>query len=201
MGLFDWFKKTPSNATVENDAIWLNKSTKLHGISQAVSRSLADPEGPAALILVAHFPDFLSDLQEVAHRFPESRAVTVVSAEALQNAGVPAFSSSGSQTIQIVVGERHLLQSGDEAILAFARALPIRCVLSQHLSLDDAVLFVGDRVKAFLQKLGMSEEEPIESKMVARQLRIAQRKIASRRVSDFPAESAKAWIERNCPNV
>ncbi len=44
---------------------------------------------------------------------------------------------------------------------------------------------------------GMAEVEAIESKMVARQIKAAQQKRAGQCMTDFPADSAEKWLERN----
>jgi len=47
----------------------------------------------------------------------------------------------------------------------------------------------------------MNEDEAIESRMVARRIRVAQEKIEGRATGDTPAQSAREWLERNCPNL
>ena len=47
-----------------------------------------------------------------------------------------------------------------------------------------------------LKSLGMDEDEVIETKMVARQIKAAQQKLAKQCQTDFPAESAEKWMER-----
>ena len=51
-----------------------------------------------------------------------------------------------------------------------------------------------------LKRLGMTEEESIESQMVSRRLADAQQ-LARETIADRPADSAEAWMELNCPNV
>ena len=58
-------------------------------------------------------------------------------------------------------------------------------------------LFCGEWVKQILERLGMKEDEPIESKMVTRRIQQAQKSIADRCVSDLPADSAGEWLKLN----
>ena len=108
-----------------------------------------------------------------------------------------------SQTIEIIVAERHPLQSHDAAIAEFAQSLPCRCRLIHHVSLEDPVMrvFAGEWVQNVLQRLGMNENEAIQSRMVTRRLQAAAQKIEQQAVSDLPAESAEEWLERNCPDL
>jgi preprotein translocase subunit SecA len=68
------------------------------------------------------------------------------------------------------------------------------------LSLEDAMLkaFCGDWVASTLRSLGMNESEAIESNMVARRIKAAQRKIERRCTEAIrPARSAVDWMTNN----
>ena len=86
-----------------------------------------------------------------------------------------------SGRIDIVLAERHPLPSHDKAVVEWATALPCRCQLVHHLSLEDPLMhmFAGEWVEGILKKLGMSEDEAIESRMVARRIEAAQKKVES----------------------
>ena len=203
MGLFDWFTSTPSNTTVLDDVIWLTKAAKFKGIRQMVARILAGNGRPHSLILVAHFRDCLDELQKISESVTASRPIIVASADALQNTRTSTISSDETRPLQIIVGERHPLLSHDDAVLEFARSLPCRCRLVHHVSLEDPLMraFSGEWVEGILKSLGMAEVEAIESKMVARQIKAAQQKLAAQCMTDFPAESAEKWMERNRSGV
>ena len=199
MGLFDWFTSTPSNVTVLDDVIWLTKAAKFKGIRQMVARILAGNGRPHSLILVAHFRDCLDELQKISESVTASRHIIVASAETLQSTRTSTISSDETRPLQIIIGERHPLLSHDDAVLEFARSLPCRCRLVHHVSLEDPLMraFSGEWVEGMLKSLGMAEDEAIESKMVARQIKAAQQKLAGQCMTDFPAESAEKWMERN----
>jgi len=62
-------------------------------------------------------------------------------------------------------------------------------------------VFAGKWVKNALIGLGMFENESIQSEMVSRRIRQAQKKIEGRAVGSFDAGSAAQWLEKNCPEL
>ena len=68
MGVFDWLMKPKSNVDLLDDQIWLTKQAKFAGISAATARCLAEPVRPFAVLLVAHFPDCLDELQASSNK-------------------------------------------------------------------------------------------------------------------------------------
>jgi hypothetical protein len=203
MGFLDWFKSTPENVTVHDDKIWLSKQAKLNGMAKALLQRLDEQDRPDAVILVAHFQDSLDELQQIAENVGASDLVTVTTAGMLRKNAAFCTSFDPSRTVEIVVGERHPLQSHDENVLAFVRSLPCRCRLVYHVSLEDPLMraFCGEWVETVLKRLGMAEDEAIDSNLVARRIKAAQKKIAKQCVSESPADSAELWMERNCPEM
>jgi hypothetical protein len=204
MGIFDWLKKPKSNVDLLDDLIWLTKQAKFAGISAAAARCLAEPARPRAVLLVAHFRDCMEQLQTiVAQGGFDPQAVIVATAEILEGRSTLTLGSDDSQTIEIIVAERHPLQAHDAAIAAFAESLPCRCRLVHHVSLEDPMMrvFAGEWVQNILQQLGMNENQAIESRMVTRRIQSAAQKIESQATSDLAADSAEQWLERNCPNL
>lgn len=199
MGLFDWFRRPQSNVEILNDKIWLTHAAKLAGIEHAVVERLGSPHPPLAVILIAHFDDYLSELAAIAERNGARGAVTATTAGDLLNARALPSSLDETHRIDLVIGERHPLHSQDEAILEFAKAVPCRWSIEHHMSLEDAVLksFAGDSIRNVLAKLGMAENEAIESLMVSRRIVAAQRDREKRVTSNHPAKSAAEWIDRN----
>ena len=204
MGIFDWLKKPKSNVELLGDQIWLTKQAKFAGISVATARCLAEPVRPFAVLLVAHFWDCLGELRAVVEQGGfDQQSVMTTTAEHLQGRSAPVVACDDSRTIEIIVGERHPLQSHDATIAEFAQSLPCRSRLIHNVSLEDPLLrvFAGEWVQNVLQRLGMNENEAIQSQMVTRRLQAAAQKIEQQAVSDLPAESAEEWLERNCPDL
>jgi len=76
-------------------------------------------------------------------------------------------------------------------------------LLASVVWLEDPVMkiFAGEWVQNVLSKLGMSEDETIESQMVSRRIRQAPTKIEGRAFGSLDAESAAEWLEKNCPEL
>ena len=202
MGFFDWLTGAQTKVQT-NDRIWLTKQAKFAGIQRDVAAALADPNGPDAVFVVAHFQNCFDYLQSLvtAAGFDEGLVLVTLS-ECLESRTAEAASDQ-SHNLLVVVGERHPLPSHDDALQRFARALSCRCRVVQHASLDDPLfkLFAGEWVEKVLRQLGMKEDEPIESSMVTRRVRAAQQKIEARATANHTPQSAEEWLERNCANL
>jgi hypothetical protein len=203
MGLFDWLGGARAKVQVAEDRIWLTKQAKFAAIQREVAQALADPHGPDAVFVVAHFQDCLDELRSLvaAAGFDEER-VLVILAETLKGR-TTGTASDESRRVLFIVGERHLLSSHDDALVEFARSRSWQYRLVQHVSLEDPLLkvFAGEWVEKVLRQLGMKEDESIESRMVARRIRAAQEKFERRATGDVRAQTAQEWLERNCPDL
>src|SRR5690606_32206653 len=135
-----------------------------------------------AILLVAHFPDVFSRLEEIAHQQTWDVPCEVVSATNLNPHLASGLNLDESAVIDVIVAERHPLPSVDDQLQEFADELPCRCRFSHHVSFDDAVMkaFAGDGVRDLLKQVGLKEDEAIESQMVSRRIRRAQKKIEKR---------------------
>lgn len=199
MGFFDMFRSTPSKVTVLPDVIWLTQQAKHAGLARAVSDALSAPEPPDAVLLVGHFPNTAAELRRLLDEGRIAGPVAVVTTDDLRGTA-EGMSLEESRIILITVGERHPLRSHDEAIAEFAEGLSCQSRLVYHISLDEPLMeiFAGEWVQSMLKNLGMKEDEAIESPMVARRIKDAQRKMEDRCRSDFPAASAEEWMAKNC---
>ena len=204
MGFLDWLKGATSNVEIRGDKIWLSKEAKLHGIATGLHERLSASDRPSVFIMVAHFQDCLDDLRQIikANGIGD-RTVVMTLAESLMAAVSPGTTLHESQYIEVVSAERHLLVAHDDALLKSLSSLGCRCRITHHLSLEDSLLqiFAASWVENTLRKLGMQEDEAIESAMVARRIRTTQIKIEKSASSDKPAKSAEQWLEVNCPNM
>ena len=203
MGFFDFLFGGGRRTQVENlpDKVWLTIDAKYAGLAKELAeRSTSES---AAILLVAHFRDVLERLQGIADRCNSSVPTMAVLANNLTNDLAASLEHEESALIDIIGAERHPLASADQRLESFADTLPCRCRVSHHLSLDDPVIevFAGDWVKDMLGKLGMKEDESIESKMVTRRIRAAQKKIESQAFIADEADSALQWMESNCPEL
>ena len=102
----------------------------------------------------------------------------------------------------MIVAERYPLTSVDDQVLSkFAEVLPCRCRVSYHVALDEPMMkiFASESVTRMLKALGMSEKDRIESGLVARRIRDAQKKLTAKATGDQKAESMEDWFKLNLP--
>jgi hypothetical protein len=196
MSLFLGGGESASTVEVEPDQVWVSTDAKLRGIARALLQQERD--GVAAVLLVAHFPDVLRSLKEIAEAYSGPTRVSAVLARQLSPGNVGSLPVDPSAVLTLLVGERHPLPAVDGELLRFAEALPCRCRLVHHLSLEDPLMqvFGADSMRAALERMGMDEDEPIAHSFVSRSIGRAQKKIASGGVTGGDAESAAEWFER-----
>lgn len=203
MGIFDFLFAKAKEGRVEvlPDAIWLTSKAKFEGLAkQAIERS---ESGSLAVLLVAHFPDVLERLEGIVQNYSWSVPCIAVPADNLSNSLANRLKLDESVRIDIIVGERHPLPSVDDRLESFAAELPCRIRFAHHVSLDDAVLkfFARDWVKEALMRLGIKEDEAIESRLVSTRIRRAQKQIEGRALVAREADSAAEWLTKNCPDL
>lgn len=203
MGLFDFLfgGKEQTNVEVVPDHIWMTTGAKFAGLAkEAQERSNSET---VAILLVAHFPDVLARLEEIARRQTWDVPCEVVAAKNLNTHLASGLNLDETIILDVIVAERHPLPSVDDRLEDFASELPCRCRFSHHLSLEDAVMqvFAGDWVQNMLRQMGMKEDEAIVSQMVSRRIRQAQQRIENRTFGSLDADSVAEWLEANCPDL
>jgi hypothetical protein len=182
---------------VLDDLVWISTTAKHAGIRRAVRERLK--AGAPVVVLVAHFPDVLAELETIAAEFADGGRVRALLARQLTPDTAGRLSLGEHVTLELVAGERHPLPEADAELLSFAGALPCRSRLEHHLSFDDALLqmFGGESARGMMERLGATEDEPVTSGLVTRSIRRAQAKVAAGAVSRMDADSAAVWLERN----
>lgn len=193
-------KHTTSRVEVIADHVWLSREAKLAGIRRELQDRTVD--GTKMVALVAHFPDVLDDMQEIASEYAGSASVRPVLSRQLSSRAAGGLPLRESDVVALIATERHPVASMDDALIEFAEALPCRCRIVYHISLDDPILRFagGESIRGTLDRLGATEGEAITHDMITRSIRRAQQKIESRAVDRFDAASAAEWIERNVRN-
>ncbi|MBN1909474.1 MAG: hypothetical protein JW818_07035 [Pirellulales bacterium] len=203
MGLFNWFKPK-SNVEIVCDRVWMTGEAKLRGIVAEANQALAELDRPNVVVLAAHFADCADALRTLVEQAGFDRqTVLVATVDDLTAQAPPVAESNPTQRIDVFAAERHPLASHDEALIVLLEQIPCRVRLTFHISLDDPLMrvFAGDRVKQVLGRLGMSEDEAIESRIVVRRILGAQKRFTRLCTSDLPAASAEEWLERNCTSM
>ena len=211
-----WWSWLPGGSARKNvpqsEQIWMTGRVR----DEKVVARLKEAAPDARVILVVHFrEDFEAlqdglgrdrvDLEEIEPRSPDHFEDLVRSpgrylaySDALKPQGVPSTRPPADTPLELLMVSRPMRHAVDEQILAFARELSSRVHLQVFSSLDDPLVraFSGDRVRELLKTLGMAEGEAIESAMVTRQIRKAQKAFEECAV---PADvrSLRDWIDRN----
>ena len=217
MGFWAWLTGKKPRATT-TDRIWMTRPAKWRGLCRELVQHLSNDK---AFILLAHFPATLAEIRQEldrqgvphqsvdqpisvqgANRFAgpgAERLVRLGLVKQLQPDPFPDPHVEEESLIQILVAERHFLRECDETVVAFAGGLEKRCHVTYHCSLEDPLLKAlgGDWIKDVLRRLGMNESTPLESGMVARRMRGAQRKFGSRAGQGCDADSAEEWLRSN----
>jgi hypothetical protein len=216
MGLFSWLFGKPGRVTTR-DVIWLDDSARGAGVAKAVNRFLLAGK---SVLLVAQFPATLAAFGEYiiarkwsSHAAPDmltpSTALILAAESAphllfalarnLRAAEMPPPDDAAPSPLPILVLERHPLRGRDDRVVEFAEGLGGGATVEFHVSLDDPLMkrFAGDWMQNVLRKMGMKEEEPIESPMVARRVKAAQNKMAKRGMNERDADSAEEWMRKN----
>ncbi len=199
MKILNWLIGERKNIIALSDAVWVTREAKFAGIKRLVNARFQAEDAPLAIILVAHFPDTLAELEKIAGADDIDGPVTATLSGQLNYVSTSAAIFGDSETIEIIVGERHPLRLHDEKVAEFAQGLPCRSRVTHHLALNDALLkgTVGNCVTSMLQKLGMKDQEPLASDLISQQIKLAQQKIVERVINDEQADSADAWMAKN----
>lgn len=198
MGFFDFLFGRKTTVETLNDRIWLTDAARWKGLREELHEQATVCSG---VLLVAQFPesrDALVSLRDEVDGYCEVRLASELSSDVASYWPVdearPAF---------VLVAERHPLRSHDDCIVEFAGDLPCKAQVAFHLSLEDALLkvFIGQQIEELLRRMGMDENESIDSNMVSRRIAAAQKKIASQAFGDSDAPSAADWLAANVPGL
>ncbi|REJ71848.1 MAG: hypothetical protein DWQ34_09405 [Planctomycetota bacterium] len=205
--------------SAEADQIFLTADAKWRALAKAVRARRNDGE---RVLILAHFP---ATLREARDRLAASEIATEIIDRPLSGGGVPelferrasaeavlapvpALTVDEHETqptppfdmrVAILSLEVHPADEVEQDVLRFAASIPCATRLFPFVSLEDPLLaqFAGPAVQDILRKLGMQEDEAIQSGMVSRRVRRAQARMSSRITSWAPADSAEEWIAKN----
>jgi hypothetical protein len=198
MGLFEFLLgRSASNVEVLRDKIWMTQRAKLIGIRREIAER--SNSRSAAILLVAHFQNVLEELKVVAAESPWNTPLMATLAENLSTATASRLILDNSATIDLIVAERHPMVDAEDKVIEFSKGLPCKCRVAYHLSLEDPVLkrFSGEWVTGVLKKLGMAEDESLESPLVTRRIRGAQEIYKREVIGNHEAHSAAEWMQLN----
>ena len=218
MGLFDWITGK-SRFKRFDDVFALNRESLWDALKQTLESQL---HADKSIWLVAHFVETYTELQELLDQwqFDYDVVSTPIDPNHLERSGLLSRSSlklvlgqlipdakpnllevDRSQTIALVMVERHPQVLHDQRIEAFSKTLPVRVELGYFLSLEDesVKLVVNETTLTILKQLGMNEHELITSHLVTSRLNKVLGRMSNSYRSDHPADSAEQWLAMNSP--
>lgn len=176
--MFPSLFRRKARALREDDTVWATSEARLRAV-------LATPGAR----LVAHFEETRRALQALARGGGRPVDVALV-------AGLvpPPERDPG---LLVVVAERHPLREHDERVAEWADAAAGRVAF--HLSLEDPLvaLFAGERLRGVLERLGLTPDMPIRSRLVSRAIEQAQDRIRKHATGDLPSASSAGWLQAN----
>jgi hypothetical protein len=161
-GLFGKRKQAPAP-----DCVWRSDDARVRGMRRDVDAFVDDG---SSVLVVALTPAALDQLAStVADRDP-LRAPSVFERDALRER----LGRAG--TVSVALAGRHDRRAADDAIVRFAESIEAGGFATFHLSLEDRLL-AGElgRLGPILDKLGMTDDEPISHAMVSRSIEKLQR--------------------------
>lgn len=137
-----------------------------------------------------------SDLQRLLSEPARGRVVVLPSRYLnISPSSVSAEMISSEQFAAILIAEMFPFRERDQAVYDLAENLPIQSRLRVFVSLDDftTTIFVGPSVRAMLEQMGFGDNDCMESGMVGRRLKAAQKKIQLTAPRDNP-HSEQSWF-------
>ena len=174
-GLFG--KRKPSQSA---DCVWRSDAARLRGVCREVGGFVDDG---SSVLVVALTPAALDRLAEALADREPLRAPSVFERDALRerlgragtvsvalaSALAPEAQPAGGDPVEILIVGRHDRRAADDAIVRFAESIEAGGFATFHLSLEDPLL-AGHAASLgpVLDKLGMSDDEPISHAMVSR---------------------------------
>jgi preprotein translocase subunit SecA len=122
-------------------------------------------------------------LAVLRQRLDQPGAVTVATGEVVREASVaggaaPSAGGSAAATpVGVLVLGRHDRREADDAVVAFFAPCGKRAHVTFHVAFDDPLLRdLGPRIKEMLDRMGLSEDEPVVHALVSAAIVRAQRK-------------------------
>lgn len=218
MAFFDWLANRhvnyPESYALDRDSLWEN--------TQVAIERLFKHDGRVAMI--AHFPEMFEMIEQqlnvwqIDFSIPESsvplewfvrepdgpRLMLCLAAQLRESRTDDLLPrSQATETLSLMVMERHPWSPNDERIKTIASQSRVRNELGYLLSLDDPVLenLINETAITLLRQMGMDDHGLVTSMMVTRRINRAlnRRKSKLKDVAEefLPADSSTEWMELN----
>lgn len=196
--MFGLFGKKKKTARRDDDSVWGSDTARRAGLLREAERAVAAKAGvvivastPSELdslvaALMAHEPlaarDAL-DLKAVRLRLAQAGSVSLVLGSAFPPPTAPSIgAATWPSPVEILVSGRHEHPAGDDAVLAFADTFGPAARVAFHLCFDDPLFrhIAAGPLKEVMQRLGMTEAEPVKSALVTRSIEQLRRQVGDR---------------------
>ncbi|MFK7821805.1 MAG: hypothetical protein AB8G99_24110 [Planctomycetaceae bacterium] len=189
MGLLNLLFGRRSNLTIHNDRVWMCTETKFAEVRYDLAHRKAN-----AILLVAHFDETICRLEKLVEEHNRT-PIRLVHARDL-NPDHAMSTNVETASIDVVCAERHPLWSEDQRVVEFCESMNCRCNLQYHVAVDSPLIarFIDVGI---LEQLGLRKTESIQSGMISRIIRRAQKQVEAKAVTTFDAVSAEEWFEKN----
>ena len=192
------------------DKIWMTEKAKWGGLAEDARTTLASGR---AVLIVSHFPETQTLLGKV---LPEARKISgplwpepILSSQDPLSWPWHEWPSPPPETVakragglSVLFAEHFPLPGRPQELSGKLAGWSAVIDLRSYSSLEDPVIaaFGGDgRLKDMLVKLGMKEDEAIESQLVANSIAAAQKRIEKQAATRLPAPNALSWLRQNLP--
>jgi len=178
MGFLFFGSKKEQSIPVKNKVLF-NKAAKWQVCKELFE---SNPE----TLFVAWFEDSAAELKAVLKGETENAVLL---------ASRPGFHLRPGAKLIFV--ERYPLKNREQEFFKTMRLSEVTC----YCSLDDALMeyFGSKKIISLMEKLGMKENEIIESSMIDNSLERAQEELNKKILVERTAGSQKEWMERNSP--
>lgn len=204
------------------DRAWLTRELALDDLVRRARADAADES--LDCLVVYHFPDTREVLEsklgsqcELLSRpgtevFDDLRARAGSSSLLLASEEIPEDIKRGRGTrgrasagraCHVHLAEHYPIPYRDDHVLNLHSTLPAESQFVCYVGLDEAWLaaHLGDSVLPLLERLGLSDDEPLVHSMIGSSLRRAQEQLANKqRGIEHSAHSSAEWMSRNIPN-
>ena len=218
MGILDWLTGRPSFNRFE-DSFALNRPNLWAKLKTAITSQ----QGQGSHVwLVAHFADTFESLQDLLDEWQidyqicandvtphdvletlrdQRETVLLVLADLVSVTDASNLNFDNSDTLSIIVVERHPRVENDRKLAAFAKSVPCPVRFGYYLAIDDVVIrrVVNDTTIRILKQLGLKDHELITSNMITRRLDKVLAREAKQYATNHRADSAQEWYELNHP--
>jgi preprotein translocase subunit SecA len=212
--IFDWLRQWLS-AVKPTTKVWVDDAAKWRGVCDEIAAAHAQG---ATVVVIAHFHSTSTALEAALRdrsiafapssslelsSFNQSLAGAAVLVVQSQNIRPRLANASRSDVARIVfvVVERYPTPERDETLLKTVASLGSSCEVVYHLALSDPLLkeFNTEKIQTLLQRLGLSQDESLQSSIITKAIRNAQNQIAQKVPREVSASSPEEWFKTNLP--